>query len=171
MSSFIFHHTQRQKSHHFLYFSAPTNILESPCPRRRALAEAVLVQDVATLSQESLMLLQSQIDHDSSKARTQDMGSSASSCGPQHLAAPQDYTGVLNMTVAQAGKPGMIGHPIYSPYGTEQSLGQWSNAGPAQYPAPHHLNTDYTTQAVHHGYHHANMAEWSQYPLFSYSCW
>lgn len=61
MSSFIFHHTQRQKSHHFLYFSAPTNILESPCPRRRALAEAVLVQDVATLSQESLMLLQSQI--------------------------------------------------------------------------------------------------------------
>uniref|UniRef100_A0A3B4BMT6 T-box domain-containing protein n=1 Tax=Periophthalmus magnuspinnatus TaxID=409849 RepID=A0A3B4BMT6_9GOBI len=110
-------------------------------------------------------------EHDSSKAaRPQDMVASSSSCVPQNL--PQDYTGVLNMTMAQAGKPGVIGHPIYNPYGTaEQPLAQWSNAAPSQYPAPHHLTADYPTQAVHPGYHHSNMAEWSQYPLFSYSCW
>lgn len=108
-------------------------------------------------------------DHDSSKPRTHEVGPSA--CGPQHLPAPQDYSGVLNVTMTQAGKPGVIGHHIYSPYGAEQPLGQWSGPGPAQYPPPHHLAADYTTQAVHHGYHHGNMAEWSQYPLFSYSCW
>ncbi|CAI5650989.1 unnamed protein product [Oreochromis niloticus] len=54
---------------------------------------------------------------------------------------------------------------------TEQPLGQWGGPGPSQYPPPHHLTTDYTTQAVHHSYHHGNVAEWSQYPLFSYSCW
>uniref|UniRef100_A0A673CD68 T-box transcription factor 16 n=1 Tax=Sphaeramia orbicularis TaxID=375764 RepID=A0A673CD68_9TELE len=108
-------------------------------------------------------------DHDSSKPRAHEIG--PSSCGPQHLPGPQDYPGVLNMTMAQAGKPGVIGHHIYSPYGTEQPLGQWSSPGPAQYPPPHHLTADYTTQAVHHGYHHGNMADWSQYPLFSYSCW
>ncbi|XP_044051597.1 T-box transcription factor 16 [Siniperca chuatsi] len=102
-------------------------------------------------------------DHDSSKPRTHEIG--PSTCGPQ------DYTGVLNMTMAQTGKPGVIGHHIYSPYGAEQPLGQWSGPGPAQYPPPHHLTADYTTQAVHHGYHHGNVAEWSQYPLFSYSCW
>lgn len=106
-------------------------------------------------------------DHDSSKAR--EVG--PSSCGPQHLPGPQDYTGVLNMSVAQASKPGVIGHHIYNPYSTEQPLGQWGGPGPSQYPPPHHLTTDYTTQAVHHSYHHGNVAEWSQYPLFSYSCW
>ncbi|XP_042344841.1 T-box transcription factor 16 [Plectropomus leopardus] len=116
------------------------------------------VHDVATVP-----------DHDSSKPRTHEIG--PSSCGPQHLPAPQDYTGVLNMTMAQAGKPGVIGHHIYSPYNAEQPLGQWSGPSPAQYPPPHHLTADYTTQAVHHGYHHGNVAEWSQYPLFSYSCW
>ncbi|XP_056232407.1 T-box transcription factor 16 [Seriola aureovittata] len=108
-------------------------------------------------------------DHDSSKPRTHETGPSP--CGPQHLPGPQDYTGVLNMTMAQAGKPGVIGHHIYSPYSAEQPLGQWSGPSPAQYPPPHHLTADYTTQAVHHGYHHGNVAEWSQYPLFSYSCW
>uniref|UniRef100_A0A8C4HPL4 T-box transcription factor 16 n=1 Tax=Dicentrarchus labrax TaxID=13489 RepID=A0A8C4HPL4_DICLA len=109
-------------------------------------------------------------NHDSSKPRTHEIGPSP--CGPQHLPTPQDYTGVLNMTMAQAGKPGgVIGHHIYSPYGAEQPLGQWGGPGPAQYPPPHHLTADYTTQAVHHGYHHGNVAEWSQYPLFSYSCW
>ncbi|KAM4745222.1 LOW QUALITY PROTEIN: T-box transcription factor 16 [Anableps anableps] len=103
-------------------------------------------------------------DHDSSKP-------GPSHCGPQHLAGPQDYSGVLNMTMAQAGKPGVISHHIYSPYSTEQPLGQWSGPGPAQYPPPHPLTADYTTQAVHHGYHHGNVGEWSQYPLFSYSCW
>ncbi|XP_054906746.1 T-box transcription factor 16 [Poeciliopsis prolifica] len=103
-------------------------------------------------------------DHDSSKP-------GPSHCGPQPLPGPQDYSGVLNMTMAQAGKPGVIGHHIYSPYSTEQPLGQWSGPGPAQYPPPHPLTADYTTQAVHHGYHHGNVGEWSQYPLFSYSCW
>uniref|UniRef100_A0A8C6SDN6 T-box transcription factor 16 n=1 Tax=Neogobius melanostomus TaxID=47308 RepID=A0A8C6SDN6_9GOBI len=104
-------------------------------------------------------------DHDSSKAtRPQDMGAPSSACATQNL--PQDYPGVLNMSVAQAGKPGMIGHPIYSPYGAaEQPLGQWSNTGASQYPAPHHLTAEYPTQAVHPGYHHSNV-EWSQYPLF-----
>ncbi|CAL1616311.1 unnamed protein product [Knipowitschia caucasica] len=110
-------------------------------------------------------------DHNSSKAtRPQDMAASSSSCAPQNL--PQDLTGVINMSVGQTGKPSMIGHPIYSPYPpAEQPLGQWSNTPPTQYPAAHHLSTDYPSQAVHPGYHHNNVAEWSQYPLFSYSCW
>lgn len=92
---------------------------------------------------------------------------------PQHLhPGPQDHNGVLNMTVAPPTKPGVISHHIYGPYGPEQPLGQWSGPGPAQYPPPpHHLTADYATQAVHHSYHHGNVAEWSQYPLFSYSCW
>ncbi|KAM6930796.1 T-box transcription factor 16 [Xenentodon cancila] len=108
-------------------------------------------------------------DHESSKSRINEVALPHS--GPQNLPGSQDYTGVLNMTMAQAGKPGVIGHHIYSPYGTEQPLGQWSGPGPSQYPPPHHLTHDYTSQAVHHGYHHGNVAEWSQYPLFSYSCW
>ncbi|XP_034068466.1 LOW QUALITY PROTEIN: T-box transcription factor 16 [Gymnodraco acuticeps] len=109
-------------------------------------------------------------DHDASKLRTHEVGPPP--CGPQPLPAPQDYPGVLNMSMAhQAGKPGLIGHHLYSPYGPEQPLGQWSNPGPPQYPPPHHLTADYTTPTVHHGYHHGNVAEWSQYPLFSYSCW
>lgn len=101
-------------------------------------------------------------EHDPSKQRSHDISS-------QHLPGPQDYNNVLNM--APASKPGVIGHPIYGPYGAEQPLGQWSGPGPAQYPPPHHLTADYTTQAMHHGYHHGNVAEWSQYPLFPYSCW
>uniref|UniRef100_A0A3B3DQM8 T-box transcription factor 16 n=1 Tax=Oryzias melastigma TaxID=30732 RepID=A0A3B3DQM8_ORYME len=109
-------------------------------------------------------------DHQSSKSRAHEAG--PSHCAPQHhLPGAQDYTGVLNMTMAQAGKPGVIGHHIYSPYGAEQPLGQWGGPGPAQYPPPPHLTADYSSQAVHHGYHHGNVAEWSQYPLFSYSCW
>ncbi|XP_040052036.1 T-box transcription factor 16 [Gasterosteus aculeatus] len=109
-------------------------------------------------------------DHDPSKPRAHEVGPSPG--GPQPHPAPQDYSGVLNMSVAQAGKPGVISHHIYGPYAAEQPLGQWSGPGPAQYPPPpHHLTADYATQAVHHGYHHGNVAEWSQYPLFSYSCW
>ncbi|XP_056890312.1 T-box transcription factor 16 isoform X3 [Takifugu flavidus] len=90
----------------------------------------------------------------------------------QHLhPGPQDHNGVLNMTMAPPTKPGVISHHIYGPYGPEQPLGQWSGPGAAQYPPPHHLTSDYATQAVHHSYHHGNVAEWSQYPLFSYSCW
>ncbi|XP_051951009.1 T-box transcription factor 16 [Xyrauchen texanus] len=96
-------------------------------------------------------------------------------CPPHSSAVQQDYTGVLNMAIAQA-KPGMLGHPpLYTPYSTEQSLGQWSGAASSQYtphpPPHHHLPTEYSTQAVHHGYHHGNVGDWSQYPLFSYTCW
>ncbi|XP_057688372.1 T-box transcription factor 16 [Corythoichthys intestinalis] len=107
-------------------------------------------------------------EHDSSKPRVHE---AAPSCAPQPLPSSQDYPGVLNMSVAQASKPGVLGHHVYSPYGTEQTLGQWSGSGPAQYPTPHHLTADYATQAVHHSYPHSNVTEWSQYPLFSYSCW
>ncbi|TNN69004.1 T-box protein VegT [Liparis tanakae] len=119
-------------------------------------------------------------DHDPSKPRPHEAGPPACgppacgppACGPQPLAGPQDYSGALNMSAAQAGKPGVISHHIYGPYGAEQPLPQWSGPGPAQYPPPHHLTADYAAQAVHHhGYHHGNVAEWSQYPLFSYSCW
>nr|AAC25499.1 T-box containing protein [Danio rerio] len=94
---------------------------------------------------------------------------------PHPSAGHQEYAGVLNMAITQA-KPGMLGtHPLYSHYSTEQSLGQWSGAAASQYPPPppphHHLPTEYSNQAVHHGYHHGNVGEWSQYPLFSYSCW
>ncbi|KAM6954281.1 T-box transcription factor 16 [Aplochiton taeniatus] len=114
-------------------------------------------------------------DHESSKppaASSHDIGPPP--CAPQAHQGHQDYHGVLNMTMAQAGKPGgVLAHHIYNPYGAEQTLGQWSGPGPTQYPPPpHHLPADYTAQAaVHHGYHHGNVAEWSQYPLFSYSCW
>ncbi|NP_571133.1 T-box transcription factor 16 [Danio rerio] len=94
---------------------------------------------------------------------------------PHPSAGHQEYAGVLNMAITQA-KPGMLGtHPLYSHYSTEQSLGQWSGAAASQYPPPppphHHLPTEYSSQAVHHGYHHGNVGDWSQYPLFSYSCW
>ncbi|XP_075881750.1 T-box transcription factor 16 [Nelusetta ayraudi] len=96
-----------------------------------------------------------------------------------HDSAPQDYGAVLNMS----SKPGpVLGHHLYGAYGGEQPLGQWAGPpGPAQYPPPppppppphhhHPLTADYSGQAVHHGYHHGNVADWSQYPLFSYSCW
>ncbi|XP_062855380.1 T-box transcription factor 16 [Trichomycterus rosablanca] len=97
-------------------------------------------------------------------------------CPPAATAGVQDYPGVLNVAVAQAAKPGMLGHPaLYAPYTADQPLGQWSGTSSAQYPPHphhhHHLAADYSTQAVHHGYHHANVPDWSQYPLFSYSCW
>ncbi|XP_029534866.1 T-box transcription factor 16 [Oncorhynchus nerka] len=115
------------------------------------------VSDVATVP-----------EHEASKPSTHEIGPSP--CGTQPSAGHhQDYTGVLNM--AQAGKPGVLSHHIYTPYSTEQTLGQWSGPSPVQYPPPHHLPSDYSTPAVHHGYHHGNVAEWSQYPLFSYSCW
>lgn len=96
-----------------------------------------------------------------------------------HDSAPQDYSTVLNMS----NKPGtVLGHPLYGAYGTEQPLGQWTGPpGPTQYPPPppppppphhhHPLTAEYGGQSVHHGYHHGNVADWSQYPLFSYSCW
>lgn len=121
------------------------------------------VPDVATVPDQ----------HTSSKPPAPEFG--LPPCPPHPSAGHQDYAGVLNMAITQA-KPGMLGpHPLYTPYSTEQSLGQWSGAASTQYPPPppphHHLPTEYSTQAVHHGYHHGNVGDWSQYPLFSYSCW
>uniref|UniRef100_A0AAY4DLQ1 T-box domain-containing protein n=1 Tax=Denticeps clupeoides TaxID=299321 RepID=A0AAY4DLQ1_9TELE len=108
--------------------------------------------------------------HASSKPAAHDMV--PPSCAPQPPVGPQDYSGVFNMAMAQAGKSGVLGHhPLYAPYSTEQALGQWGGPAAAQYPGPHHLPAEYGAQAVHHSYHHGNMADWSQYPLFSYSCW
>ncbi|XP_041084684.1 T-box-containing protein TBX6L-like [Polyodon spathula] len=102
----------------------------------------------------------------------------SSSCPPSLLLAhhaPQDYAGVLNVAmVPPATKPGVISH-LYNHYTAEQGLGQWngpphSQYGSSGYPA-HHLPSEYSAQSMHHGYHHGNVADWSQYPLFSYSCW
>nr|XP_055023522.1 T-box transcription factor 16 [Misgurnus anguillicaudatus] len=111
-------------------------------------------------------------DHDASTKPSAPEFGGLPPCPPHPSAGHQEYTGVLNMAIAQA-KPGMLGHhPLYTPYSTEQSLGQWSGAPSTQYPPPHHhLPTEYSSQAVHHSYHHGNVGDWSQYPLFSYSCW
>ncbi|XP_061117724.1 T-box transcription factor 16 [Conger conger] len=111
-------------------------------------------------------------EHEVPKPHALEMG--PTSCAPQLPPGPQDYPGVLNMSMPAASKPGVLGHHLYAPYSTEQALGQWSGPAPGQYPPPpppHHLPAEYSTQAVHHGYHHGNVADWSQYPLFSYSCW
>nr|XP_015221546.1 PREDICTED: T-box-containing protein TBX6L-like isoform X2 [Lepisosteus oculatus] len=115
-------------------------------------------------------------DQDTNKPSALEMPSS--SCPPSLPPGPpthQDYAGVLNVAVASPQtKTGVIGH-IYNPYTTEQALGQWNGPphgqyGSSAYPS-HHLPSDYSAQSMHHGYHHGNVPDWSQYPLFSYSCW
>ncbi|XP_066545229.1 T-box transcription factor 16 [Amia ocellicauda] len=114
-------------------------------------------------------------DQDAKPSSLEMLPSSCPPSLPTGHATPQDYTGVLNVAMAPPPtKPGVIGH-MYNPYTTEQALGQWngpphSQYGSSAYPG-HHLPSDYSAQSMHHGYHHGNMAEWSQYPLFSYSCW
>ncbi|XP_078522382.1 T-box-containing protein TBX6L-like [Lissotriton helveticus] len=82
-----------------------------------------------------------------------------------------DLAGVHNMSAEPAGKPGLR-PPLYNPYGAEPGLGQWMNPAQSQYrpvsypPFP----TDYNSQAPA-GHPHGSMADWSQYPLFPYSCW
>lgn len=90
---------------------------------------------------------------------------------PPPLPPPQDYTGVVNMAVDSAGKPGARG-PMYNPYGTEQGLGQWMVPSHSQYRAMSYspFSTDYNTQGAS-GHAHGSMADWSQYPLFPYACW
>ncbi|XP_069476513.1 T-box-containing protein TBX6L-like [Ambystoma mexicanum] len=84
---------------------------------------------------------------------------------------PQDLAGVLNMSADSAMKPGLRPH-MYNPYGSEQGLGQWMNPAQTQYrpvaypPFP----TDYSAQGAS-GHPHGSMPDWSQYPLFPYSCW
>ncbi|XP_063067183.1 T-box-containing protein TBX6L-like [Engraulis encrasicolus] len=85
------------------------------------------------------------------------------------------------------GKPGLVPPAVYSHY-PEQPCGQWSGGGipTTQYPPttatassstaptynhhPHRLVMEHGVPP-HPGRHHGNMTEWSQYPLFSYSCW
>lgn len=90
---------------------------------------------------------------------------------PPPLPPPQDYTGVVNMALDSVGKPGARA-PVYSPYGTEQGLGQWMVPPHSQYRAMSYsaFSTDYNTQGAS-GHAHGTMAEWSQYPLFPYACW
>lgn len=90
---------------------------------------------------------------------------------PPPLPPPQDYTGVVNMAVDSAGKPGARG-PVYNPYGAEQGLGQWMVPSHSQYRAMSYspFSTDYNGQGAS-GHAHGSMADWSQYPLFPYACW
>lgn len=90
---------------------------------------------------------------------------------PPPLPPPQDYTGVVNMALDSVGKPGARA-PMYSPYGTEQGLGQWMVPSHSQYRAMSYsaFSTDYNAQGAS-GHAHGTMAEWSQYPLFPYACW
>lgn len=90
---------------------------------------------------------------------------------PPPLPPPQDYTGVVNMALDSVGKAGARA-PMYSPYGTEQGLGQWVVPSHSQYRAVSYsaFSTEYNTQGTP-GHAHGTMAEWSQYPLFPYACW
>ncbi|MGH0144433.1 UNVERIFIED_CONTAM: hypothetical protein FKN15_017184 [Acipenser sinensis] len=114
-------------------------------------------------------------DQDAKPAPLEPLSSSCPPSLPLAHHAPQDYAGVLNVAMAPpATKPGVISH-LYNPYTAEQGLGQWngpphSQYGSSGYPA-HHVHSEYSAQSMHHGYHHGNVADWSQYPLFSYSCW
>uniref|UniRef100_A0AAY3ZW08 T-box domain-containing protein n=1 Tax=Denticeps clupeoides TaxID=299321 RepID=A0AAY3ZW08_9TELE len=87
---------------------------------------------------------------------------------------PLDYSPSTSLPTASKSKPSLRPHPVYGHYSTEHTLAQWPGGVPAQYsgpayPHPQHLAPEHSVP--HYGYHHGNVAEWSQYPLFSYSCW
>ncbi|KAI5096504.1 T-box-containing protein TBX6L, partial [Silurus meridionalis] len=84
----------------------------------------------------------------------------------------QDFSLTTNIGGHSKARPGM---PLYSHYNMEQPLGHWSGALAGQYssstysqPLPQHLMSEHSIHPS--GYHHSNMAEWSQYSLFSYTC-
>ncbi|XP_043923913.1 T-box-containing protein TBX6L-like [Protopterus annectens] len=83
--------------------------------------------------------------------------------------ASQNYLGAINVAM---GKPGAVGH-VYNAYGTEQGLNQWPTASHSQYTSAGYnsLPADYSIQNVASYPPHSSVADWSQYPLFSYSCW
>uniref|UniRef100_UPI003AAFDF91 T-box protein VegT-like n=1 Tax=Centroberyx gerrardi TaxID=166262 RepID=UPI003AAFDF91 len=103
------------------------------------------------------------------------------------MSAPCQEYRLTPVSVPMSSKagPGILGYSIYG-HGCqpEQNAGQWAEveAG-GQYivhtlahPTPHPLATaEHGTQQLGYqqrGYHHhGNTADWSQYPLFSYSCW
>lgn len=82
-----------------------------------------------------------------------------------------DFSMTSNTGGCPKPRPGM---PLYSHYNMEQPLGHWCGALAGQYsssysqPHPHHLMSEHSIHPS--GYHHSN-TEWSQYSLFSYSCW
>ena len=86
---------------------------------------------------------------------------------------PLDYSVPSHMPLASKNKHGLAAPPMYGHY-TEQPYGQWNGTIPTQYPTstynhPHRLTAEHG--GPHHSHHHGNVSEWSQYPLFSYSCW
>lgn len=85
-----------------------------------------------------------------------------------------DFSITTNIVACSKARAGM---PLYSHYNMEQPLGHWSGTLAGQYssstyPHPHpHTHNLMSEHNIHpSGYHHSNMAEWSQYSLFSYSC-
>lgn len=78
-----------------------------------------------------------------------------------------------HMPLASKNKPGLATPPMYGHY-AEQSGGQWNGAMSSQYPSssynhPHRIMVEHGVP--HPSHHHGNVTEWTQYPLFSYSCW
>ncbi|XP_017568898.1 T-box-containing protein TBX6L-like [Pygocentrus nattereri] len=84
-----------------------------------------------------------------------------------------DFSMTHNIPACSKSRSSISNHPLYGHYSTEQPLGHWSGALPGQYsspayPHPHHLMSEHSLHPS--GYHHGNVAEWSQYSLFPYSC-
>lgn len=100
------------------------------------------------------------------------------SLGPSQRKA-LDFSMTTNIRGCSKVRPGI---PLYGHYNMEQPLGHWSGAlagqysssatpypQPHPYPHPHHLMSEHSIHPS--GYHQSNVAEWSQYSLFPYSCW
>uniref|UniRef100_A0A8B9GP69 T-box domain-containing protein n=1 Tax=Astyanax mexicanus TaxID=7994 RepID=A0A8B9GP69_ASTMX len=123
-----------------------------------------------------------QVDRQSFESRSADMATVPEQeisrpLPTMSLGSPQcrslDFTMTQNIAGCSKGRPGLGAHPLYGHYNTEQPLTHWSGALPGQYSSPayhhpHHLMSDHSLHPS--GYHHSNMAEWSQYSLFPYSC-
>ncbi|XP_053326533.1 T-box protein VegT-like [Spea bombifrons] len=94
----------------------------------------------------------------------------ADSCQQSVFPTPQfsqERCSALNISMDTPAKQPLRG-PVCSPYGADQwmvpSQGQYRHMGYSAYP------TDFTTQGtVSHP--HGGMSDWSQYPLFPYTCW
>ncbi|XP_060791957.1 T-box protein VegT-B-like isoform X1 [Neoarius graeffei] len=99
------------------------------------------------------------------------------SLGPSQRKA-LDFSMTTNIRGCSKVRPGIS---LYGHYNMEQPLGHWSGAlagqysssatpypQPHPYPHPHHLMSEHSIHPS--GYHQSNVAEWSQYSLFPYSC-
>ncbi|TSL04250.1 T-box-containing protein TBX6L [Bagarius yarrelli] len=78
-----------------------------------------------------------------------------------------DFSMSTNIGGCLKDRPGM---PLYSQYTMEQPLGLWSGALAGQYTTSVYPQSHPPPHPHPSGYHHSNMAEWSQYSLFPYSC-